>query len=54
MIIDQGRSREIAIGLCPQSLPVNNLPGWTPQTVGYHADNGGYVQCESGYEVMHL
>ena len=39
-IIDPGASCYIALGVCSPSFPPTQLPGWTENSVGFHADNG--------------
>ncbi|XP_076445934.1 uncharacterized protein LOC143283637 [Babylonia areolata] len=40
-IINEGRSRYIAIGLCHRRYARNRQPGWDGGSIGYHADDGG-------------
>ena len=39
-ILDPGASCYIALGVCNPSFPPTQLPGWTENSVGFHADNG--------------
>ena len=39
-IIDPGESCYIALGVCSSSFPATKLPGWSENSVGFHADNG--------------
>ena len=39
-ILEAGKDRCIAVGVCSSSYPINLLPGWDEPSVGYHADNG--------------
>eukprot|EP00916_Digyalum_oweni_P019856 GHVL01033169.1.p1 GENE.GHVL01033169.1~~GHVL01033169.1.p1 ORF type:complete len:184 (+),score=2.87 GHVL01033169.1:158-709(+) len=47
-IINEGRECCISIGLCPSDYRANGHPGWKPNSVGYHADDGG-IFVESGH-----
>lgn len=42
-IIDTGVRGMIAVGLVPQHYKLDHQPGWLPQSVAYHADDGKYV-----------
>src|SRR5437868_1479820 len=33
-------SREIGIGFGSSSVPLDRLPGWEPESLGYHGDDG--------------
>ncbi|CAL8401505.1 unnamed protein product [Arctogadus glacialis] len=39
-IIDTGVRGMIAVGLVPQNYKLDHQPGWLPQSVAYHADDG--------------
>ena len=39
-IINPGDSCYIALGVCNPNYPATQLPGWTENSVGFHADNG--------------
>lgn len=39
-IVHPGEARYIAIGVVAKSYPLNMLPGWDDNSIGYHADNG--------------
>ena len=39
-IVDPGASCYIALGVCNPTFPVEKLPGWSENSVGFHADNG--------------
>ncbi|XP_046577770.1 SPRY domain-containing protein 3-like isoform X1 [Haliotis rubra] len=40
-IAKQGQSCCISIGVCHRRYPGNRQPGWLPNSIGYHADDGG-------------
>lgn len=42
-IVDTGEIAAIGIGLVPKNYPLNSQPGWSAQSVGYHADDGRFV-----------
>uniref|UniRef100_A0A8C3BVS2 SPRY domain containing 3 n=1 Tax=Cairina moschata TaxID=8855 RepID=A0A8C3BVS2_CAIMO len=39
-IVDSGVRGTIAVGLVPQSYSLEHQPGWLPDSVAYHADDG--------------
>ena len=39
-IIDRGEKCAIGIGVADQGYPLDRMPGWNPQGIGYHADDG--------------
>ena len=39
-IVDPGERCYIALGVCSPQYPATELPGWTENSVGFHADNG--------------
>uniref|UniRef100_A0A8B9I8C0 SPRY domain containing 3 n=1 Tax=Anser brachyrhynchus TaxID=132585 RepID=A0A8B9I8C0_9AVES len=39
-IVDSGVRGTIAVGLVPQSYSLDHQPGWLPDSVAYHADDG--------------
>ena len=45
-IINVGQNREIAVGVCTKSTPLDRFPGWTPFSFGYHGDDGN-IFCET-------
>ena len=45
-IVNTGRNKEIAVGICDRSTPLDRFPGWTPFSFGYHGDDGN-IFCES-------
>ena len=40
-ILCDGDKRIIVVGLVPKDYPEERQPGWCPQSIAYHADNGG-------------
>ena len=45
-IINVGQNREIAVGVCTKSTPLDRFPGGTPFSFGYHGDDGN-IFCET-------
>ena len=39
-IIDRGERCAIGIGVCSQGYPLDRMPGWNQEGIGYHADDG--------------
>jgi hypothetical protein len=39
-ILDCGASADIAVGLVPNNHPLDQLPGFVANSVGYHAGDG--------------
>ena len=46
VIEDTGENKEIAVGICTRSSPVDQFPGWLQSSFGYHGDDGN-IFCES-------
>ncbi|CAG8735289.1 3503_t:CDS:2, partial [Cetraspora pellucida] len=46
-IIDRGDRGCIGIGLSKPATRLNRMPGWEPDTIGYHGDDGN-LYCERG------
>lgn len=45
-IVDIGMNPYIGIGLSGGSVDLENMPGWRPDSFGYHGDDGQkYVEC---------
>lgn len=42
-IVDTGVRGMIAVGLVPQFYKLDHQPGWLPNSVAFHADDGKYV-----------
>lgn len=42
-IVDTGVRGMIAVGLVPQLYKLDHQPGWLPNSVAFHADDGKYV-----------
>lgn len=38
--------RLIGIGFCSKQVNLNRLPGWEPQSWGYHGDDGKAFCCQ--------
>ena len=45
-IENTGENKEIAVGICTKSSPLDQFPGWVPFSFGYHGDDGN-IFCES-------
>lgn len=45
-IENTGENKEIAVGICTKSTPLEKFPGWVPLSFGYHGDDGN-IFCES-------
>ncbi|RXG55954.1 SPRY domain-containing protein 3 [Armadillidium vulgare] len=39
-ILHMGINGAVSVGLCSYKYPLHKLPGWTKDSVGYHADDG--------------
>jgi hypothetical protein len=53
-IVNEGAERTMSIGLCGKDYRPDRQPGWDQGSVGYHADDGGYViPVLWGYSVYH-
>jgi len=46
IIENTGTNKEIAVGICTRSSPLERFPGWVPCSFGYHGDDGN-IFCES-------
>ncbi|KAL7747857.1 hypothetical protein RI367_006792 [Sorochytrium milnesiophthora] len=44
-IISKGRDGYIAVGFSAHGVPLNRLPGWEPNSWGYHGDDGNSFGC---------
>lgn len=38
--------RLIGVGFCTKKVPLNRLPGWEPESWGYHGDDGNSFCCQ--------
>lgn len=45
-IVDRGVRGTIAVGLVPQYYSLDHQPGWLPDSVAYHADDGNCLRFE--------
>ena len=45
-IVNVGRNKEVAVGICTRSTPLSSFPGWNPCSFGYHGDDGN-IFCET-------
>ena len=45
-IVNVGRNKEVAVGVCTRSTPLESFPGWNPCSFGYHGDDGN-IFCET-------
>ncbi len=48
LITDGGESAYIGIGVGKKEYPLNRMPGWNANSIGYHADDGSLF-CGSGF-----
>ncbi|KAF9917025.1 hypothetical protein BX616_002132 [Lobosporangium transversale] len=49
MIKSKGQKGYIGIGVCSAMVPLDRLPGWEPQSWGYHGDDGNsFGGCGNG------
>ncbi|KAH0550885.1 hypothetical protein GP486_007751 [Trichoglossum hirsutum] len=46
-IINRGKEGLIGIGFCGPNVSLNRLPGWEPDSWGYHGDDGRLFCCQS-------
>ncbi|KAH0542999.1 hypothetical protein FGG08_002607 [Glutinoglossum americanum] len=46
-IICRGKEGLIGIGFCGPNVSLNRLPGWEPDSWGYHGDDGRLFCCQS-------
>ncbi|KXS21064.1 SPRY-domain-containing protein [Gonapodya prolifera JEL478] len=44
-VLSKGRDGHIGVGFCHQSVSTNRLPGWEPNSWGYHGDDGHSFAC---------
>ncbi|KAG0210737.1 hypothetical protein BGX28_009012 [Mortierella sp. GBA30] len=48
-IKSKGQQGYIGVGVCNSSVPLDRLPGWEPQSWGYHGDDGNiFGGCGNG------
>ena len=46
-IVNVGRNKEIAVGICVRDVSLDSFPGWERYSFGYHGDDGSiYCECE--------
>lgn len=45
-ILSKGHEGFIGIGFCKDSVALNRLPGWEPESWGYHGDDGYSFCCQ--------
>ena len=45
-IVNVGRNKEVAVGICTRTTPLHSFPGWDPCSFGYHGDDGN-IFCET-------
>eukprot|EP00092_Neocalanus_flemingeri_P043969 GFUD01048614.1.p1 GENE.GFUD01048614.1~~GFUD01048614.1.p1 ORF type:complete len:559 (-),score=79.34 GFUD01048614.1:813-2489(-) len=45
-IVNTGENKEIAVGICTRTSPLDQFPGWVQSSFGYHGDDGN-IFCES-------
>ncbi|KAF8474242.1 concanavalin A-like lectin/glucanase domain-containing protein [Kalaharituber pfeilii] len=46
-ILSKGKESLIGIGFCAAKVPMNRLPGWEPDSWGYHGDDGNAFCCHA-------
>ena len=46
LIVNAGRNKEIAVGICVRDVRIDQFPGWERYSFGYHGDDGS-IYCES-------
>jgi len=44
-ILDTGSKGAIGIGLTPKTYPLDRQPGWNPDSVAFHTDDGKLFKC---------
>ncbi|OMH84392.1 Ran-binding protein 10 [Zancudomyces culisetae] len=44
-VISQGQEGYIGVGFCGRDVPLGRLPGWDPNSWGYHGDDGNSFLC---------
>ncbi|KAJ3335878.1 hypothetical protein HDU93_004191 [Gonapodya sp. JEL0774] len=44
-VLSKGRDGHIGVGFCWQNVSLNRLPGWEPNSWGYHGDDGHSFSC---------
>ncbi|KAL7276432.1 hypothetical protein RUND412_000571 [Rhizina undulata] len=44
-VVSKGKEGLIGIGFCTQKVSLNRLPGWEPESWGYHGDDGNSFCC---------
>ena len=45
-IVNVGRNKEVAVGICTRTTPLHSFPGWDPCSFGYHGDDGNIEAME--------
>ncbi len=45
-VISKGREGYIGVGFCTQDVNMDRLPGWEPQSYGYHGDDGNAFRSD--------
>ncbi|PWW75617.1 SPRY-domain-containing protein [Tuber magnatum] len=45
-VVSKGKEGLIGVGFCTQKVQLNRLPGWEPESWGYHGDDGNSFCCQ--------
>lgn len=45
-VISKGREGYIGVGFCTVDVNMDRLPGWEPQSYGYHGDDGNAFRSD--------
>ena len=45
-VISKGREGYIGVGFCTADVNMDRLPGWEPQSYGYHGDDGNAFRSD--------
>ncbi|KAH0606781.1 uncharacterized protein H6S33_003615 [Morchella sextelata] len=45
-VVSKGKEGLIGVGFCTKKVPLNRLPGWEPESWGYHGDDGNSFCCQ--------
>ena len=43
-ILNAGVKCQVAMGVCAKAYPLNDMPGWTEKSIGFHCDSGNVYQ----------
>ena len=45
-VVSKGREGYIGLGFCTADVNMDRLPGWEPQSYGYHGDDGNAFRSD--------